>query len=76
MKAAYDLRSTVVHGAAYNIKRLPKNKDGEKPTIEEFVWQIQEYLRIAIIKTIQIADQAGASGDLVDWDDLCLGNTQ
>jgi len=76
IKVAYDLRSSVVHGAAYNIKRLPKNKDGEKPTIEEFVWQIQEYLRIAILKTIQMADQADASGDLVDWDNLCLGGSQ
>jgi hypothetical protein len=31
MKAAYDLRSAVVHGAAYNTRRLPKNRMVRNP---------------------------------------------
>jgi hypothetical protein len=49
MRIAYDLRSTVAHGGRYK-KHLPKKGDGTVPTMDEFVWQIQEYVRIAIIK--------------------------
>jgi hypothetical protein len=73
MKAAYDFRSAVVHGASYNANRLPTNKGGQRPSVEEFVFQIQEYMRIAIIRMVQLANQSKASGDLVNWDKLCLG---
>lgn len=72
MKSAYDFRSAVAHGATYNANKLPENKDGEKLTLEEFVYQIQEYVRIAIIKMVNRANQQKTPGQLVNWDDLCL----
>lgn len=71
MRIAYDLRSTVAHGGRYK-KHLPKKGDGTVPTMDEFVWQIQEYVRIAVIKSVQLANQTSGSGSLLNWDDLCL----
>jgi hypothetical protein len=71
MRVAYDLRSTVAHGGRYK-KQLPKKGDGTVPTTDEFVWQIQEYVRIAVIKSVQLANQTSGSGSLLNWDDLCL----
>ena len=57
----------------FTAKPLQTNKGGQRPNIEEFVFQIQEYMRIAIIRMVQLANQSNASRDLVNWDKLCLG---
>jgi hypothetical protein len=70
MKAAYDVRSNVAHGRKWKSKHLPKYADGTTATHEQFVWQIQEYLRLAIVKAIHLASEANSSEALVDWDEL------
>ena len=75
MRAAYSLRSAVAHGGRYPTHNLPKMDDGTVPTVDDFVWQIQEYIRIAIIKAVQIANQHNSPAALVDWDELMFGSS-
>jgi hypothetical protein len=71
MKIAYDLRSTTAHGGAYK-KALPNKSDGNAYTLDEFVWQIQDYVRLAILKAIHLASLPETPLHIVDWDDLIL----
>jgi hypothetical protein len=70
MKTAYGLRSTIAHGKIPKAKKLPNKPDGNKMTLEEFVWTMHEYMRIAIHKAIKIAIQPNSPESLVDWEDL------
>jgi hypothetical protein len=74
MRAAYDLRSTVAHGGEPKPDELPKYPDGSAATLEQFVWQIQEYVRLAIIKAIHLAVQPNTPYALVNWDELVFGD--
>lgn len=74
MKAAYDLRSAVAHGGQPNPEDLPKYLDGSTPTLEQFVWQIQEYIRLAIIRAVHLAIQPNTPYALVSWDELIFNN--
>src|SRR6266404_1137247 len=76
MKAAYDIRSDVAHGRRWNSKHLPKYGDGSQATPEQFVWQIQEYLRRAILKAIHLGSQPDTPHALVDWDELVFQSAQ
>lgn len=69
MGVAYDLRSKVAHGGSYT-RKLPEKSDGSIPTLDEFVWQIQEYLRLAILKAVNLTSQPNAPFELVSWDEL------
>jgi hypothetical protein len=39
-------------------------------TLEEFVWTIQEYMRVAIRKAVNLAVQPDTPKSLVNWDEL------
>lgn len=76
MKAAYNIRSDVAHGRAWRTKHLPRYADGTRCTPEQFVWQIQDYLRRAILKAIHLACQPNTSYALLDWDELVFRSGQ
>ncbi len=69
MGVAYDLRSAVAHGGNYK-KQLPKKNNGIAFAIEEFVWQIHEYVRWAILEALKLAELPDAPFELVKWDEL------
>lgn len=71
MKIAYDLRSTTAHGGTYK-KALPNKSDGNAYTLDEFVWQIQDYVRWAILKAVHLASLPETPQHIVEWDDLIL----
>ncbi len=79
MKTAYGLRSTIAHGKIPKANKLPKKPDGGRMTLEEFVWAMHGYIRIAIHKAVKLAIQPNSPESLVDWEDLLFsrkgGNT-
>jgi hypothetical protein len=70
MRAAYDLRSLVVHGGEAEKVKLPKQTDGSPPQLEDFVWTIQELVRVALHKAIGLALRPKTPAALVTWDEL------
>jgi hypothetical protein len=70
MRAAYDLRSLVVHGGEAEKVKLPKQPDGSLPQIENFVWTVQEIVRVALHKAIGLAQRPDTPASLVVWDEL------
>lgn len=70
MGKAYDLRSAVAHGREAASVKLPKLSDGSPVGLEQFVRTIQIWIRIAILKAIEIAQRPDAPKYLVDWDGL------
>ncbi len=70
MRAAYDLRSTLAHGGEVSHAKLPKRPDGSDVSVADFVATIQTYVRIALVKAINIAQEPTAPFHLVDWDQL------
>ena len=70
MRAAYDLRSSVVHGGEADKVKLPKQPDGNPPQIENFVWTVQEIVRVALHKAIGLAQRPETPASLVVWDEL------
>jgi hypothetical protein len=70
MRAAYDLRSLVVHGGEAEKVKLPKQPDGSLPQIENFVWTVQEIVRVALHKAIGLAQRPETPASLVVWDEL------
>jgi hypothetical protein len=70
MRAAYDLRSAVVHGSDVKKVKLPKQPDGSPPQPEDFVWTIQELVRVALHKAIGLALRPETPATLVTWDEL------
>jgi hypothetical protein len=75
MKAAYDLRSATAHGGIYK-KAFPPKSDGSESTLDDFVGQIQEYVRWAILKALHLATLPDTPLKLVEWDDLILSKTE
>ena len=75
MGVAYDLRSKVAHGGSYS-KKLPEKSDGSIPTLDEFVWQIQEYIRLAILKALNLTFQPNALFELVNWDEFLFPTSE
>jgi hypothetical protein len=47
-----------------------KLRDDSPAQLEDFVWTIQEYIRIVLRKAIGLAVQPGAPTEMVKWDDL------
>lgn len=76
MKVAYDIRSDVAHGRKWKSKHLPKYADGSQAASDQFVWQIGEYLRLGILKAINLASQPNTPHALVDWDELVFQSGQ
>jgi hypothetical protein len=76
MKTAYGLRSTIAHGKIPKAKKLPNKPDRSKMNLEEFVWTIHEYMRIAIHKAIKLAIQPSSPESLVDWEDLLFSRKE
>jgi hypothetical protein len=74
MKAAYDFRSTTAHGGSYK-KPFPKKADGSESTMDEFVWQIQDYIRRSLLRAIYRALLPDTPLHIVRWDDLILDGT-
>jgi hypothetical protein len=70
MRAAYDLRSTLAHGGEVSRAKLPKHPDGSDVSVADFVATIQTYIRIALVKAVNIAQVPTAPFHLVDWDEL------
>lgn len=70
IRTAYDLRSAIVHGGKSDEIKLPNKLDDTRMSLEEFVWKVQEYMRIAICKAITLALQPQATKALVNWDEL------
>lgn len=70
MRAAYELRSSVVHGGEAEKVKLPKQPDGSPPQIENFVWTVQESVRVALHKAIGLAQRSETPASLVVWDEL------
>lgn len=66
IRAAYDMRSSIVHGDIYE---LPK-ADGVVISAEEFVVKIEHYLRESLTKFLQLARGPSPKRKLVSWDDL------
>jgi hypothetical protein len=74
MRAAYDLRSKLAHGGEGHSTKLPKRADGSEVNLEEFVAAIQAYIRIALVKAINLAKDPTAPPNLVEWDELVFSN--
>jgi hypothetical protein len=74
MKDAYDLRSKLAHGGDSHRTKLPKHLDGSDVTLDGFVGAIQTYIRIALVKAINIAKEPTAPVNLVEWDELVFSN--
>lgn len=75
MKLAYKLRSKIVHGSMVEsvIKQIKKNQAsnyGEEYKMNEFIFKIQEYIRLAICRMIQESDKPLKNKDLIDWEKL------
>ncbi len=70
MRAAYDLRSKIAHGGDAENVKLPKQPDNTPTQLEDFVWTIQSYIRLALRKAIDLAVLPETPMDLVKWDEL------
>ncbi len=67
MKSIYDLRSQIVHGEAI---KLPKKEDGTKYSLKECCEVIEQYLRKALKKAVNLAINPESPKYLVEWDSL------
>lgn len=76
MKTAYGLRSTIAHGKIPRAKKLPTKPDGSRMSLEEFVWAMHEYMRIAIHKAVERAIQPNSPESLEDWEDLLFSRKE
>src|SRR5262249_19851421 len=72
MRAAYDVRSAIAHGAGAPDPRLLRAPNGERVPLHEFARITTDLLRIALKRGIDVAQ--GSHGALIDWDALILGN--
>jgi hypothetical protein len=66
IRSAYDMRSSIVHGDAYQAPKV----DGTVIPVEAFVSRVENYLRESLIKFLKIAQEPNAKKKLVSWDDL------
>lgn len=76
MLIAYDVRSAIAHGSQPDERKFLNKQDGTRMTLEEFVWTIHEYMRIAIHKAIQIAIQPNCPSNLVNWEELIFSRKE
>lgn len=70
MKAAYDVRSTLVHGREYT---KPVKVGSERKTLRTFLSEVREVVRKAIHKTILLTAARGPGADPFEWDKRILG---
>lgn len=82
---AYSLRSAIVHGgeAQKIIKKIEKNEIAiisEDYKLEQFISRIRHFIKIAILKMINLAilnrESAISTKSLVEWNSLVLGEKQ
>ncbi len=78
----YSLRSAIVHGGepAKIIKKIEKNETaviGVDYKLEQFISRIQYYIKVAILKMINLAtinkEGAASPPNLLDWNNLVFG---
>lgn len=79
MKLAYKLRSKIVHGSGVEkiinqVKENQVSNFGEEYQMSEFIFKIQEYIRLAICIRIQESEKPSNNKELIDWDRLILEN--
>ena len=76
-KDIYNVRSKIIHGDEITTtklpKKLPKKSIDDRYSLEETCEKIEEHLRKALLKFIEIANQKGSSKELVNWEKLILG---
>jgi hypothetical protein len=78
MSFAYDLRSKIVHGSSdldKFIKKIENRENigfGEEYRFDQFIYRIQEYIRVAICKMINIASLHSNQKEIINWDKLIL----
>ena len=65
MQKAYDVRSAIVHGRT---AKFPKKKDDSQYTLDEFCQDVENYLRFALNKGIELASTAESLDKILDWD--------
>jgi hypothetical protein len=68
MRRAYDTRSKVVHGNVPDSVALPH----EVLSLEEFTSRVEDHIRAALTKAVEIAERKPAAETLVAWEDLIL----
>lgn len=66
MRAAYDMRSSIVHGDRGDAPKV----DGVVIPVEEFVSRVENYLRESLLKFLKKAQEPNAKKKLVSWEDL------
>lgn len=66
IRAAYDMRSSIVHGDVYE----PPKVDGAVIPVEEFVTRIENYPRESLIEFLKLAQGPNSKKKLVSWDDI------
>jgi Apea-like HEPN len=66
LKTAYDVRSSIVHGAA----TISLRKTHNTPTLDEFAESVAAYVRVLIKKFLEYSISDGPK--LVDWDQVML----
>lgn len=69
MKKMYDVRSQIVHGTTKRLD-LPTKEDGAKYTLQECCARLEDYLRSALKKALELAQNPSAQKYLIDWDSL------
>ncbi|TMI67704.1 MAG: hypothetical protein E6H09_23880 [Bacteroidetes bacterium] len=80
MGLAYGLRSGIVHGSADLTKRIRKIEDlevgqfGDEYRLREFIFRIQEYIRLSIFRMVMLASENPDQHPLVDWERRALGS--
>lgn len=81
MDNAYSLRSKIVHGVDYErvVRKIEKKEAvgfGEEYKLDQFLFRIQEYIRLAVHKMIGIALTKREGDTLIKWNSLILGNPE
>jgi Apea-like HEPN len=78
MGLAYELRSKIVHGASAHevVKKIKKREPAaldEKYRLDTFTFRIQEYVRVAIHKMLEIAfSKQQHSKKMINWEELLM----
>ncbi len=77
MKLAYELRSNLVHGSdAESIIKKIKKKEicslGEEYKMDNFIFEIQAHIRLAICRIIQELYSSLEDKKSIDWERLIL----
>jgi Apea-like HEPN len=70
-RRAYDVRSDVVHGNPLDGKRSARASGGLD--MQAFVDQVEDLLRQALRRTIEVTARTGKAWTSLDWDELLAG---